>query len=183
MRYGRGTDSYSRRRNAKYLTQTSSGVGCNAPVGTTREGENNKIEILRLLLALTSKAMFMPASVLPVKGVRVLTYIVTCQDKRSVLSVLCSLLNTTLKYNPASWRVPYDHVVFTDPRQVLVTYSIQLLLVLLLYPVPESPGPILKNYYRQYLGRLHRIQDFQFCVDGMTRILNQPVRHIFPRDF
>lgn len=152
-----------------------SGVGCNAPVGTTREGENNKIEILRLLLAITSKAMFMPASVLPIKGVKVLTYMATCPDKRVVLSMLCSLLNTTLKYNPASWRVPYDHVVFTDPRQVLVTYSLQLLLVLLLYPVPEAPGPVLKNNYRHYLGRLHRTQDFQFCVDGMTRILNQPV--------
>lgn len=152
-----------------------SGVGCNTPVGTTREGENNKIEILRLLLAITSKAMFMPASVLPVKGVRVLTYMVTNPDKKIVLSVLCSLLNTTLKYNPASWRVPYDHVVFTDPRQVLVTYGLQLMLVLLLYPVPEGPGPVSKNNYRHYLGRLHRIQDFQFCVDGMTRILNQPV--------
>jgi len=152
-----------------------SGVGCNAPVGTTREGENNKIEILRLLLAITSKAMFMPASVLPVKGVKVLTYMVTYPDKRVVLSMLCSLLNTTLKYNPASWRVPYDHVVFTDPRQVLVTYSLQLLLVLLLYPVPETPGSVMKNNYRHYLGRLHRTQDFQFCVDGMTRILNQPV--------
>ncbi|CCX09737.1 high-temperature-induced dauer-formation protein-domain-containing protein [Pyronema domesticum] len=154
-----------------------SGVGCNSPVGTTREGENNKIEILRLLLAITSKAMYMPASVLPIKGVRVLTYLVTNPDKRSVLSVLCSLLNTTLKYNPASWRVPYDHVVFTDPRQVLVTYSIQFLLVLLLYPVPEaSAGPVMKNNYRHYLGRLHRTQDFQFCVDGMTRILNQPIQ-------
>jgi hypothetical protein len=152
-----------------------SGVGCNTPVGTTREGENNKIEILRLLLAIASKAMFMPANILPVKGVRVLTYMTTCPDKRVVLSMLCSLLNTTLKYNPASWRVPYDHVVFTDPRQVLVTYSLQMLLVLLLYPVPEGSGPILKNNYRHYLGRLHRTQDFQFCVDGMTRILNQPV--------
>jgi hypothetical protein len=152
-----------------------SGVGCNTPVGTTPEGENNKIEILRLLLAVTSKAMFMSASVLPVKGVRALTYMATCADKRVVLSMLCSLLNTTLKYNPASWRLPYDHVVFTDPRQVLVTYSLQLLLVLLLYPTPEGPGPILKNNYRYYLGRLHRTQDFQFCVDGMTRILNQPV--------
>jgi hypothetical protein len=151
-----------------------SGVGCNTPVGTTRDGENNKIEILRLLLAITGKAMFMPASVLPVKGVRVLTYMTTCGDRKVVLSVLCSLLNTTLKYNPATWRVPYDHVVFTDPRQVLVTYSLQTLLVLLLYPVPESEG-LVKNNYRHFLGRLHRTQDFQFCVDGMTRILNQPV--------
>lgn len=156
-----------------------SGVGCNTPVGTTKEGESNKIETLRLLLAITSKSMFMPAHILPIKGTKALTYMVTSANKRTVLTVLCSLLNTTLKYNPASWRVPYDHVVFTDPRQVLVTYCLQMLLVLLLYPVPDGPGPVLKNAYRHYLGRLHRTQDLQFCVDGMTRILNQPVsRHL-----
>lgn len=39
-----------------------SGVGCNTPVGTTKEFESNKIETLRLLLAITSKAVYMPAS-------------------------------------------------------------------------------------------------------------------------
>ncbi|KAG0125977.1 high-temperature-induced dauer-formation protein-domain-containing protein [Tuber indicum] len=155
-----------------------SGVGCNTPVGTTKELESNKIEALRLLLAITSKAMFIPANILPVRGTRALTYIATSADKKAVLSTLCSLLNTTLRYNPASWRVPYDHVVFSDPRQILVTYCLQLLLVLLLYPVPESgPGEHpLKNNYRHYLGRLHRTQDFQFLVDGMTRVLNQPIQ-------
>jgi hypothetical protein len=82
----------------------------------------------------------------------------------------------TLKYNPASWRVPYDHVVFKDSKQVLVTYCLQLLLVLILYPIPEpGNGPPPKNFFRHFLGRLHRPQDFQFLVDGMTRILNQPV--------
>ena len=86
----------------------------------------------------------------------------------------------TLKYNPATWRVPYDHVVFKDQRQVLVTYCLQLLLVLILYPIPESGnGPAPKNFFRHFLGRLHRPQDFQFLVDGMTRILNQPACLIF----
>jgi hypothetical protein len=81
-----------------------------------------------------------------------------------------------MKYNPASWRVPYDHVVWKDPRQMLVIYCVQLLLVLLMYPIPEDGrGAPPKNYYRHYFGRLHRPQDFQFLVDGMTRILNQPV--------
>lgn len=72
--------------------------------------------------------------------------------------------------------MPYDHVVFKDQRQVLVTYCLQLLLVLVLYPIPESGnGPAPKNFFRHFLGRLHRPQDFQFLVDGMTRILNQPV--------
>ena len=81
-----------------------------------------------------------------------------------------------MKYNPAAWRVPYDHVVWKDPKQILVIYCLQLLLVLLLYPIPEDGrGAPPKNYYRHYFGRLHRPQDFQFLVDGMTRILNQPV--------
>jgi hypothetical protein len=39
-----------------------SGVGCNTPVASTREFENNRTEILRLLLTLASKSMYMSAS-------------------------------------------------------------------------------------------------------------------------
>ncbi|KAH8664033.1 high-temperature-induced dauer-formation protein-domain-containing protein [Xylariales sp. PMI_506] len=152
-----------------------SGVGCNTAVPTTKEHESNRCEILRLLLTLTSQSMYMSPNILPTKGTRALTYLCTCPDKQVVLSVLCSLLNTTLKYNPASWRVPYNTLVFKDPKQILVTYTLQFLLVVLLYPIPESSsGSTPKNYYRHFLGRLHRPQDFQFVVDGMTRILNHP---------
>ncbi|KAL3487729.1 high-temperature-induced dauer-formation protein-domain-containing protein [Aspergillus germanicus] len=154
-----------------------SGVGCNTSMGSSREFENNRCEILRLLLTITGKAMYMSSSLLPVQGVRAITYITSCQEKQAVLTLLCSLLNTAIKYNPASWRVPYDHVVWKDPRQILVIYSLQFLLVLLLYPVPEDGrGTPPKNHYRHYFGRLHRPQDFQFLVDGMTRILNQPMQ-------
>lgn len=135
---------------------------------------------------------------LPVQGVKAITYITTCQDKQAVLTLLCSLLNTVcsfpwefravlmqtqaMKYNPATWRVPYDHVVWKDPKQILVIYCVQLLLVLLMYPIPEDGrGAPPKNYYRHYFGRLHRPQDFQFLVDGMTRILNQPVIFFFAK--
>ncbi|KAF2685360.1 hypothetical protein K458DRAFT_417422 [Lentithecium fluviatile CBS 122367] len=154
-----------------------SGVGCNTPIASTKEFESNRTEILRLLLTLASKSMYMSANMLPVKGVKAITYIASCPDKQVVLSVLCSLLNTTLKYNPASWRVPYDHVVFKDQKQILVTYCLQLLLVLILYPIPEpGTGTPPRNSFRYFLGRLHRPQDFQFLVDGMTRILNQPLQ-------
>ncbi|KAJ5775510.1 uncharacterized protein N7511_000521 [Penicillium nucicola] len=154
-----------------------SGVGCNTAMSSNKQLESNRCEILRLMLTLTGKAMYLPSSTLPVQGVKAITYITTCQDKQAVLTVLCSLLNTAMKYNPASWRVPYDHVVWKDPRQILVIYCVQLLLVLLLYPIPEDGrGVPPKNYYRHYFGRLHRPQDFQFLVDGMTRILNQPMQ-------
>ncbi|KAK0122879.1 hypothetical protein ONS96_009905 [Cadophora gregata f. sp. sojae] len=153
-----------------------SGVGCNTSIGTSKEFESNRTEILRLLLTMTSQSMYTSASLLPVQGVKAISYIVTCPDKQVVLSVLCSLLNTTLKYNPASWRVPYNVQVFKDPKAILVTYALQFLLVILLYPIPETdPAHAKKNYFRHFLGRLHRPQDFQFIVDGMTRILNQPL--------
>ncbi|ODH51055.1 hypothetical protein GX48_02840 [Paracoccidioides brasiliensis] len=154
-----------------------SGVGCNIAMGSNRELESNRCEILRLLLTLSSKSMYMPSTLLPVKGVKAITYLVSCPDKQVVLSLLCSLLNTTIKYNPTPWRLPYDYVVWKDPKQILVIYSLQLLLALLLYPIPEDGrGTPPKNYYRHFFGRLHRPQDFQFIVEGMTRILNQPMQ-------
>lgn len=39
-----------------------SGVGCNTAMGTTKAFESNRCEILRLLLTITGKAMYMPAS-------------------------------------------------------------------------------------------------------------------------
>lgn len=154
-----------------------SGVGCKSSIPTNSELESNRCEILRLLLTLAGKAMYMPSNTLPVQGVRAITYLTTCSDKQIVLSVLCSLINTTIKSNMSSWRLPYDHVVRKDSKQTLVIYSLQLLLVLLLYTVPEdNTGPAPKNFYRHFLGRLHRPEDFQFLADGMTRVLSQPMQ-------
>lgn len=154
-----------------------SGVGCKTSIGTSKELESNRCEVLRLLLTMTSKSLYLSSSMLPVHGVKAITYLVTCPDKQIVLSVLCSLLNTVIKYNAATWRVPYDHVVWKDSKQALVIYSLQFLLVLLLYPVPEEGnGPPPKNYYRSWLGKLHRPEDFQFIAEGMARILSQPMQ-------
>ncbi|RMD42007.1 hypothetical protein DV735_g3082, partial [Chaetothyriales sp. CBS 134920] len=154
-----------------------SGVGCKTSLGTSKELENNRCEVLRLLLTLTSKSMYMPPHELPVRGLNAITYLVTCPDKQIVLSVLCSLLNTTIKYNGTSWRLPYDHVVWKDSKQSLVVFSIQFLLVLLLYPIPEAGyGPAPKNFYRHFMGRLHRPEDFQFLADGISRVLSQPMQ-------
>lgn len=40
----------------------SSGVGCNTSIGTSKEFESNRTEILRLLLTLASRSMYMSAS-------------------------------------------------------------------------------------------------------------------------
>ena len=153
------------------------GVGCNTSMTSSKEFESNRTEIVRLLLTLSSKALYMPAPILPIKGVEAVTYITTCPDKQLVLSLLCSQLNTALNYSPATWRVPYDHVMYKDPRQVLVSYCLQFLIVLIVYSVPEDgKGPPPKNYFRHFLGRLHRPQDFEFLAEGIAKTLNQPLQ-------
>jgi hypothetical protein len=112
------------------------GVGCNTPVGSSKEYENNRTEVLRLLLALTSKAMYMSSSkfekpgflphwkhshsrysdVLPVKGVRAITYITTCPDKQVVLSLLCSLLNTVSAASRCICKVSIAESAFGDSQ-------------------------------------------------------------------
>ncbi|KAK9462212.1 high-temperature-induced dauer-formation protein-domain-containing protein [Lipomyces oligophaga] len=183
------------------LTYTiwETGIGNDTPTGTTNQMESNKVETLRTLLAITSEAMYLSPGILSVHGVKFTSYLVCRPDKRIVLSVLCSLLNTAMKYNPG-WRVPYNHVMFFDPRQLLVTYCLQFLLVLITYSVPESEDlqalglPLdvspeqsipetssrlqnkRRNWYKFYLGRVHRVQDLQFLADGMSRLLNQPMQ-------
>lgn len=166
-----------RSRNRVTYAIWQKGVGCNTSMSSNKEMENNRTEVLRLLLTISSKALYMPAHILPIKGMRAVTYITTCPDKQLVLSLLCSQLNTALNYNPAAWRVPYDHVVYNDPKQILITYCLQFLLVLVVYSIPESSkGQAPKNYFRHFLGRLHRPQDFEFLADGMSRTLNQSLQ-------
>ena len=89
-----GPDGGGRAANKVTYAIWQSGVGCNATVATTREYESNRCEILRLLLTLAGRSMYLSPSALPAQGIRTLTYICTCSDKQIVLSVLCSLLNT-----------------------------------------------------------------------------------------
>lgn len=47
-----------------------SGVGCNAPMSSSKELESNRTEILRLLLTLTSKSLYLPARMFPANTCR-----------------------------------------------------------------------------------------------------------------
>ena len=156
------------------------GVGCNTPVGTTKPLESNKIETLRLLLSMISSPIYSPGDQLLRRTSPFTSYLVSSADKKLVLSLLCSLLNTAMKYNPAGWHLPYEHYVLSDPKKLLVTYSLQTLLVLLTHDIlPENSTPTSashKNMYRFYLGKLHRTDDFQFVVDGINRLLSLPIQ-------
>jgi hypothetical protein len=100
-----------RSRNGVKYAIWQRGVGSNTSMSSTNQLESNRTEVLRLLLTFSSKSLYMPArtsqtnpfeqtfcsqsvDILPIKGVKAVTYITTCPDKQLVLSLLCSQLNT-----------------------------------------------------------------------------------------
>lgn len=159
------------------------GVGSSTPMPSSHELVSNRVEMLRLLLALSSDCIYTPLQELASRGSPYLTYMVTREDKRLVMSLLCSLLNVTMKYSPG-WKVPYDHMLLSDRNRQLVTYSLQYLELLLMYPLPvnestkssDGSDSGSRNWFRYYASKIHRTQDLQFIADSVQRLLTQPIQ-------
>lgn len=94
--------------------------------------DNNRIEILRLLLALVSGPLFTtPIPGFPTRS-RFLD-VFTSDVCPFAPSLFYSLLNTVLSYDPIGLGVPYAGNVVGDKRQAIVTIALQVLLVLIDY--------------------------------------------------
>ncbi|KAG0309652.1 hypothetical protein BGZ97_013010 [Linnemannia gamsii] len=115
------------------------GIGSSKPIGTSKELDDNRTEILRLLLVLFSRSMYIPPTAITTTENRWIDAVVTGSDRQITLAILCSLVNSALKYNPSGWGLPYNHVMFNDQRELLVMLCLQVIVVLLDYQVIERP--------------------------------------------
>ncbi|KAF8940484.1 hypothetical protein BGZ58_006156 [Dissophora ornata] len=111
------------------------GIGSSKPIGTSKDLDDNRTEILRLLLVLFSRSMYIPPSVITTTDNPWIDAVVTGSDRQTTLAILCSLVNSALKYNPSRWGLPYNHVVLNDQRELLVMLCLQIIVVLLDYQV------------------------------------------------
>ncbi|KAG9068266.1 hypothetical protein KI688_011861 [Linnemannia hyalina] len=128
----------SRNRVSYVIWET--GIGSSKPIGTSKELDDNRTEILRLLLVLFSRSMYIPPTAITTTENRWIDTVVTGSDRQITLAILCSLVNSALKYNPSGWGLPYNHVMFNDQRELLVMLCLQVIVVLLDYQVVERPA-------------------------------------------
>lgn len=164
------------------------GVGSSTPIGSSRDNDMNRTEVLRLLTVLLSRSMYTTPAQILTKPDRWLEYMVSKTERKVVLAFLCSMINTSCKYNPMGWTaVPYNHIMYTDPREQLVAVCLRVLLIVLDYRSPDiiqsdnnteiaDHAETMDNAFRYYLSKLHRAQDFQFLIDGIYRILSNPMQ-------
>lgn len=173
------------------------GVGSSVDLpGTTRLHLSNRVEVLRLLLVLLSKSIYIPADKQNSVIDPALSFAVQELDRSIMLPLLCSLINTSITNARNSTRAwlglpSVSGLVGGTNDQVrtnLVTLSLQILDVLLTYDAPSPgqadtislsmggrplPGPGGRNVFRFYLSKLHRTADFDFIWTGLADSFNQ----------
>lgn len=137
--------------------------------------------------------MYQPPTDITTSPNRWIAYL-TSADNRHALPMFTSLLNTVCAYDPVGLGVPYNHLLFADTLEPLVETALQILIVTLDHdttgtgqgaaPVAASPAnadgnnddvQAPDNLFINYLSRIHRDEDFQFILRGVTRLLNNPL--------
>ncbi|KAF8212473.1 high-temperature-induced dauer-formation protein-domain-containing protein [Mycena galopus ATCC 62051] len=170
------------------------GIGTTSDPGPSHAYDGNKTEVLRLLLVLLSRQIYVSPAALFLKPSLYTLHVVQKTPRRDVLTVLCSLLNTAMNSplaiptnlaGMAGKVLPYNHLVFKgeDPRSNLVGICLQVLGALLDFqsgPARDKPttndeaAPTARtNAFRYFLMKLHRTQDFAFILNGIVGILEQ----------
>lgn len=154
------------------------GVGSTIDPGPNNAHDQNKVEVLRFLLVLLSKQIYIqPGLHLSVPSPYSLA-LAQQTPRRHVLAILCSLLNTAMnsaqpssapRIGSVAAALPYNHLVFKgeDVRLTLVGETLQVLCALLdfqsgsardILSNPSDPftaAPTAKtNAFRYFLAKL-----------------------------
>ncbi|QPG74472.1 hypothetical protein FOA43_001802 [Brettanomyces nanus] len=157
--------------------------------------DSHRLELLRLLLCLCSQCLYLQVPTVVPQGSRYLTWLVSCTDKLTLLSLLSSLINVTCRStrenvssltsneNGLSLEVP----LYKDLRTLYVTHCIQLLTLMLVYPIPRDDVVFLKRYMdqsmsdkpinlaRYYCGRLYKPTEISVLKRGLVDCILRPV--------
>lgn len=151
--------------------------------------DSNRLEVLRFLHSACSQCVYLPVNDLVPQGSLYLTWLVTRTPKLQLLKLISSLVNITCrstKVNSSSSAnedgLEFEVVAFRELRTIFVTHSIQLLTLMLVYPIPKKDAAILEKYLngskpvnlaRYYCGRLYKSSELTLLIRG---ILNPQMR-------
>ncbi|XP_041745268.1 protein HID1 isoform X1 [Coregonus clupeaformis] len=176
--------------SCEYIWEAGVGFAQSPPLNYIHD--LNRTELLKLLLTCFSDAMYLP----PSAENNILNPWVTffsSTDNRHALPLFTSLLNVVCAYDPVGYGIPYNHLMFSDYREVLVEHAVQILIVTLEHETgaaqhnldhsdslsasamedQEPVGPY--NLFVNYLSRIHREEDFNFILKGLARLLTNPL--------
>lgn len=172
------------------------GIGSNGKYeNPDPEIDSNRLEVLRLILTLVSQGLYTYPKQIVSTGSRFLTVLVSTIGRLKFLTFICSLLNLVCR----SCKADNDNngMVYTESqysgnkyvalRRNLVSFALQLLTTMIVYPLPTSDTKFLyslnilsnnekaHNLVRSYFGRLHKENELSFIFVSFINFLNKPM--------
>ncbi|XP_077406181.1 protein HID1b isoform X3 [Vanacampus margaritifer] len=164
--------------SCELIWEAGVGFSQSPPLNCTHD--SNRTELLKLLLTCFSEVLYLP----PAEHRHNPWVLFFCSAaNRHALPLFTSLLNVVCAYEPSGWGLPYDHLLFSDQRRLLVEQALQVLMVALEQRRPhaasavedetDSGGP--ENQFVNFLSRIHREEDLSFILKGVSRLLNNPL--------
>lgn len=176
--------------SCEYIWEAGVGFAHSPPLSVSHD--NNRSEIIKLLLTCFSETMYLPPIADAHNTPNQWIHFFTSTENRHALPLFTSLLNVVCAYDPVGYGLPYNHLMFTDSRESLVESALQVLCVTMenestnqnvsvdgtaggtaMESPTETGGP--DNLFVNYLSRIHREEDFHFILKGITRLLNNPL--------
>ncbi|XP_068633146.1 protein HID1 [Battus philenor] len=159
------------------------GVGFARSPSRNAQHEAARAELLRLLLTCFSETIYKTSQQAAMHHNKWIAYL-TSADNRHALPLFTSLLNTVCAYDPVGIGLPYNHLLFADTLEPLVEVALQVLIVALDHDTnnisaAEPDEVVPDNLFINYLSRIHRDEDFQFVLRGITRLLNNPLAQTY----
>ncbi|XP_052741369.1 protein HID1 [Bicyclus anynana] len=159
------------------------GVGFARSPPRCAQHEAARTELLRLLLTCFSESIYKPAAQAASHHNKWIAYL-TSPENRHALPLFTSLLNTVCSYDPVGLGLPYNHLLFADTVEPLVEVALQVLIVTLDHDTSNAVSEdtderLPDNLFINYLSRIHRDEDFQFALRGVTRLLNNPLQQTY----
>lgn len=112
------------------------GVGCSVSSPSTAVYDQNRTELLRLLLTCFSESMYCSTQEVGTSPNQWVDFF-TSAENRHALPLFTSLLNTVFAYNPNSY-LPFNHLLFSDSKEPLVEVCLQILNVILDHDFSQS---------------------------------------------
>lgn len=149
----------------------------------------NRIDILRLLLVLTSSLYYLLLKDVTTQGSRFLTTLVSTLPKVYLVHFLCSLVNIVCRAARVSNQdngLSLSNITLTELRYACTNYAFQLLVEAVVYPLPSSThneylrdyGVISKkptNAIRLFFGKLSKESEVKFLATHLLNYLRFPI--------
>ncbi|EPY49716.1 dymeclin 1 [Schizosaccharomyces cryophilus OY26] len=163
------------------------GIACQSPLNKEVNFMANSVEVLRLLLALFSESLYVNDD----RSSLCCFYIAAHPNRRLTLCLICSLLNTTMRFNTLCWKPEFVPSNQFSLHMSLIENSLSTLLVILsecrFQSLPDFNsyfrGNNVKpfNQFSSLLSSLHSMSDFQVIIDGISRLLYPPMQSDIPK--